>query len=280
VTTLRPFPSPLQAALLTLMASFLAGGVALAASESLSPTAAIGLGTVVGFCAAGALGAASIPPPHGERVGLRGLALRHLPALLLLLPVALLASEVDNVAKALFVPPDTGALDQAALEKLPTRTELALVETAIVAVGLVPLVEEWFFRGIVQQGLVATAGPVLGVFWTALLFALGHGAPGASWQAWVAMVAQAFVLGGVLGFARHATGSVLAPVLVHCGVNALGVLSLAAPGLISIPGYDASGAHTPAAWLVPSAIAVALGLALLARERPAPAPPLPPAPVD
>jgi hypothetical protein len=144
----------------------------------------------------------------------------------------------------------------------------------------VPLVEEWFFRGIVQQGMIATTGARLGLFWTALLFAIGHGAPGVSWQAWVAIVAQMLVLGLVLGFARHATGTILAPVLLHVGVNALGVLGLAAPHVLAIPGYNAPGLHTPAIWLVPSVVAVAFGLGLLARETPAPAPPLPPAPTD
>ncbi len=33
-----------------------------------------------------------------------------------------------------------------------------MLETLIVAVGLIPVIEEWFFRGVIQQGLVASLG--------------------------------------------------------------------------------------------------------------------------
>jgi membrane protease YdiL (CAAX protease family) len=265
---LKPFPTPLQAALLTLMGSFFAGAVALVAMQWTTPTAALGIGGVVGLGAAGALGAANVPPPHGARVGLRGLQARHLLPLLLLLPVAFLASEVDNVMKIFLPPPDAPQVAQDVIEKLPTDTRLALVETLVVAVGLVPILEEWFFRGIVQQGLVASVGVRGGVFLTALLFAMGHGAPGVSPQSWAALVTQALVLGLVFGVARHATGSILASIFLHIGVNGLGVAALAAPGVLSIPGYNAPGDHTPLAVIVPSLLAVAAGLALLARETP------------
>lgn len=271
----RPFPSPLQAALLTMMGSFFAGAVAIVVSRAMSPTSALGIGTAIGFGVAGALGAASIPHPHGARVGLRGLPLRQLAPLALLLPVALLASEVDNVVKGLWPPPDAPEIAQETLEKLPTDTRLALLETAIVAIGLVPVVEEWFFRGVIQQGLVASAGVRGGILLTSLLFAVGHGGPGISPQAWGALAAQTLVLGLVLGFARHATGSILAPIFLHVGVNGLGVLSLALPGLVAIPGYNAPGAHTPLAMLVPSALAVAAGVWLLAQRPPEPPSPRP-----
>lgn len=273
----RPFPSPLQAALLTLMGSFFASAVAIAASQSMSPTSALGLGTAIGFGAAGALGAASVPRPHGVRVGLRGIAGRHVLPILLLLPAAILASEVDNVVKALLPAPDAPQVAEETLEKIPVDTRLALIETVVVVVGIVPILEEWFFRGVVQQGLVANAGVRGGIFLTALLFAMGHGGPALSLQSWAALVAQTLVLGLVLGYARHATGSIVAPILLHVGVNGFGVLSLAMPALVAIPGYNAPGNHTPLALLVPSAIAVAAGVALLARERvEAPPPPPPP----
>jgi membrane protease YdiL (CAAX protease family) len=265
---LKPFPTPLQAALLTLMGSFFAGAVALVAMEWTSPTVALGLGGVLGLGAAGVLGAANVPPPHGARVGLRGLAARHLLPLLLLLPIALVASEVDNVVKVFLPPPDAPQIAQDVVEKLPTDTSLALVETLVVAVGLVPVLEEWFFRGILQQGLVASVGARGGIFLTSLLFAMGHGSPGVSPQSWAALVAQALVLGLVFGFARHVTGSILASILLHVGVNGLGVAALALPGLLVVPGYNAPGTHTPVAVIVPALLAVAAGLALLARETP------------
>ncbi len=271
-----PFPTPFQAALLTLMGSFFAGAVMFVASEWMTPTAALGLGTAVGLGAAGALGAANIPRPHGARVGLRGLGARHAVPLLLLIPVAFLASEIDNGVRVFLPPPDAPQLAQRVLERLPTDTGLAVVETLVVVVGLVPLVEEWFFRGVLQQGLVASAGARGGIFLTALLFAMGHGSPGVSPQSWAALVAQALLLGLLFGFARHQTGSVLASVVLHVGVNGLGVLALALPALLSIPGYNAPGSHTPLWLLLPSAACVLLGIFLLARETPPPIPDPPP----
>jgi membrane protease YdiL (CAAX protease family) len=167
----RPFPSPLQAALLTLLASFLGAVVLTVAMRLVTPMAAAGLAAVVGIGAAGALGATSIPPPHAERVGLRGLRPRQWLPLLMLLPVALLASEVDNVVQSWLPPPDAPEVAQQVRERLPTDAGLALVETLVVAVGLVPVVEEWFFRGVLQQGLVGSLGARAGVVATALLFA-------------------------------------------------------------------------------------------------------------
>jgi len=254
---------------------FMAAATSVAALWT-SVTTALGIGTVVGLGSAGAVGATSVPPPHGARVGLRGIALRHVLPLLLLLPVVLLASEVDNVVKALLPAPDVAQIVADTHAELPTDTELSLFETAIVAVGLVPVVEEWFFRGVVQQGLVANLGAAGGILVTSLLFALGHGALGGiSPEAWAAYVAQTLLLGLVLGYARHATGSLVASILLHMGVNGLGVLGMALPDLVAIPGYNAPGAHTPLAVLIPGCLAVALGLWLLSRETPEPVPPLP-----
>jgi sodium transport system permease protein len=276
----KPFPSPLQAALLTLMGSFFAGTILIVASEWATPTAALGLATVIGLGAAGALGATSIPSPHGARVGLRSLRARHLVPLLLLVPTAIVASEADNLVKLWLPPPDAPQVARETLEKLPTDTSLAVLETLVVVVGLVPVVEEWFFRGVVQQGLIANLGVPGGILLTALFFAMGHGGPGVSPQSWAALVAQTLLLGLVLGYARHATGSILGSIFVHVAVNALGVVALAAPQVLSVPGYNAPGAHTPAWVIGPSAAAVALGLWLLSRETPPEVPPAPTADAD
>jgi membrane protease YdiL (CAAX protease family) len=275
VTPPAGYPGPLQAALLTLLAIFLSLLVASTVAPLVTPTAALGLGAVVGLGAAGALGASGIPRPHGARVGLRGLRLRHLLPLLLLLPVALLASEIDNVVLAALPAPDAPQIAEQVRTRLPTDAGLALLESLLVAVGLVPVVEEWFFRGVIQQGLVARLGARGGVVLTALYFALGHGAPGLSAGAWAGVVAQSFAFGLVFGFARHKTGSILASLLLHVGVNLAGVLALAYAGAVAIPGYNAPGAHTPAGLLVAAAASVAIGLGLLARD---PAPRIPDAP--
>lgn len=261
----RSFPSPLTASLLTMMGAFFTTAIALMVSDWASPTAAVGIGTVLGLGCAGLLGAANIPPPHAERVGLRGLRRQQLLPLLLLLPVALLASEIDNGIAALWVAPDVQQGVQETVEKLPSDASLSVLETVIVAVGLVPVVEEWFFRGVLQQGLVARMGAAGGIFVTALFFALGHGA-GLSPQAWAALASQTLVLGVTFGYARHKTGSLLAPILLHIGVNGMGVAAMAAPQVVAVPGYNAPGAHTPLSVLLPAIASVALGAWLLSKE--------------
>ena len=261
----RPFPTPLNAALLTMMGAFFTAGIAVMVSDWATPTAAVGIGTVLGLGGAGLLGAANIPVPHAERVGLRGLRRKQLLPLLLLLPIALLASEVDNGIGLLFPAPDAQQVVQETIDKLPTDASLSVLETAIVAVGLVPVVEEWFFRGVVQQGLVASMGAVGGVFVTALFFALCHGA-GLSPQAWGALVAQTLVLGVTFGYARHRTGSLFAPILLHIGVNGMAVAAMAAPLVIAVPGYNAPGVHTPLSVLLPAIASVAVGAWLLSKE--------------
>ena len=261
----RLFPTPLNAALITMMGALFTTAIAVMVSDWATPTAAAGIGTVLGLGGAGLLGAVNIPPPHAERVGLRGLRRQQLLPLLLLLPIALLASEVDNAIGLLLPAPDAQQVVQETIERLPTDTSLSVLETLIVAVGLVPVVEEWFFRGVLQQGLVASMGAVGGILVTALLFAFGHGA-GLSPQAWAALVAQTLVLGIAFGYARHRTGSLLASILLHIGVNGMGVAAMAAPLVIAVPGYNAPGAHTPLLVLLPAIVSVAVGAWLLSNE--------------
>jgi membrane protease YdiL (CAAX protease family) len=261
----RPFPTPLNAALLTMMGIFFTTAITVMISEWATPTAAVGIAIVLGLGGAGLLGAANIPAPHAERVGLRGLRRQQLLPLLLLLPIALLASEVDNGISLLFPAPDAQQVVEETIDKLPTDTSLSVLETLIVAVGLVPVVEEWFFRGVLQQGLVASMGAVGGILVTALFFALGHGA-GLSPQAWGALVAQTLVLGISFGYARHQTGSLLAPILLHIGVNGMAVAAMAAPLVIVVPGYNAPGVHTPLSVLLPAIVSVAVGAWFLSKE--------------
>lgn len=270
-----PYPGPLYAALLTVSGVVLTAAVD-DATRPLVGTVALGLAPVIGLGAVGALAATRVPRPHGARLGLRGIRARQLLPLALLLPVTLLASELDNAALAAFPPPDAAKVAQQVLEKLPTQESLDLVESLLVGVGLAPLVEEWFFRGVIQQGLVGRLGARGGVALTALLFGLAHGSPELSLGSWTAAVAPTFALGLVFGIARHRTGSLLAAVFVHAGANLAALLALAYASQVPIPGYNAPAAHTPLALIAPAAISVALGLALLARE---PVPRIPELPV-
>lgn len=276
------YPTPLAAVGLTVLALATALFVAALLFSVVTPLTALGIGLAAGFGGVGTLAARRVPPPHEERLGLRGFAWRHLLPLLLLLPVTLLASELDNVIRALLPAADHAEIAQRTAERLTGAGDaLSWIESVIVALGIAPVVEEFFFRGVLLQGLVASSGVLPALAGTALLFGLGHGTLGASPGAWLSAVAGATLFGVVLGWVRLGTGSLLASMLLHGGINALGLVALQLAERVPIAGYNAPGTHTPATILVPAALSVALGLWLLARaalapSRLAPSPPEPP----
>jgi len=224
------------------------------------------LGLVVGFGGVGTLAARQVPPPQGERLGLRGMRLRFFLPLLLLIPVALLASEVANLVRA--------ALSQAQGSQIAETREtlraagvLEMVEAAIVAIGIQPVVSEWFYRGVVQQGLSAQFGIGGGIVITSLLYALalGTGVVGTSFVLWLPAVLSEFVNGIAYGVSRHYSRSLLAPILLHVALNASPSLALGFATRLPIPGFNTTGPHTPIQFLMPAAVSVAFGIALLVR---------------
>jgi membrane protease YdiL (CAAX protease family) len=263
------FPSlaiALWITLLALMSSVAVLTIVASLSSAGSRQLAEALGLVVGFGGVGTLAARYVPPPQAERLGLRGMRLRLVLPLLLLIPVVLLASELDNVVRAV-LPPTGGSEIAEIREKFTAVGALEVLEAAIVAVGIQPVVSEWFYRGVVQQGLVAQFGTSGGIGITSLLYALAlsQGAIGHSWTLWLAATLSEFANGLVYGTARHYSGSLLAPILLHVALNGSGHLALGFATRVPIPGFNADGAHTPIEFLLPAAVSVALGLALLVR---------------
>jgi membrane protease YdiL (CAAX protease family) len=193
-------------------------------------------------------------------------------------PVIILASEIDNwmpdFLPPLQVPPEATAPTDPEVQQLET------VELIITMVLLRPVLEEFFFRGVIQQGLVAHLGAVGGVLQTALLSGVAGGgiflvlAPNHAASAG----AQAAFVGVVYGVLRHASGSLLAPIFAAVFY---GLLSYAVTALAFIPGTVGSDVHTPLAILAPCALSVALGLWLAIHWRLAiPDPPVPPPPLE
>ncbi len=258
-----PPPGLIESALFTGLAWISVPLVASLALPFTTPTAALGIAITLGVGGVALLGASRVLPPQAERLGLRGFPLRRGLPLLLLLPTLVLTSEVDNLLREVAPPPDAHEIAERTRERVATGTPLALTETLIVVAGLAPIAEEWLFRGVIQQGLVARHGAVAGVVLTAVLFGVGHGGPGISAQAWLAVATAGFATGVVLGVARAVTGSLLAPILLHGALNALATAALALGERFPVAGLNAPGAHVPAAWLVASAASVALGLGLL-----------------
>jgi membrane protease YdiL (CAAX protease family) len=257
-----PVPRPRAALALTAIAWSVMVLVTVLTTPAEGGVFGLALGLLLGFGGAGTLAARSVAPPAERRIGLVGFAPRLLLPLVLLAPVVLLASELDNWIAALFFPAAETAAEGAA-----GPDTLATLEWVLFAVLLRPVLEEFFFRGVVQQGVVAALGPARGVLLTALLFSFVRTSVfGADAYHAVSLGAQSLATGLLLGFVRLSSGSILACVLLQTALEGAGVLSLVLRESLPIPGFNAAGAHTPLAWLLPAALSVGLGVALLGRE--------------
>ena len=256
-----PVPRPLGALLLTASAWSVMVLVTLLATPAGGGLLGLSCGLVLGLGGAGTLAARGVPPPAERRIGLVGFAPRLLLPLLLLVPGVLLASELDNAIAAVLFPTAKAAASEAASDALGT------LEWVLFAVLLRPVLEEFFFRGVIQQGVVAALGPARGVLLTSLLSALVRTSLfGADAYHAVSFGTQALATGLLLGFVRLASGSILACVLLQTALEGAGVLSLVLREALPIAGFNAEGAHTPLAWLLPAGLSVATGLWLLARH--------------
>lgn len=265
----RHFPSPAVAFALT-MGAWLVTGFLIALLGREIDIVSLGMGEVFGFGLVATLAARRVPEPQAERLGLRGFAPRFLPALMLLLPVVIVSSELDNLVKGLMPPPELSSEETEMFDRL--RESLAAggwlgrLQTLIVVVGLTPVVEEWLFRGVLQQGLIAHMGRAGGLLLTAALFAFGHLGPSIAAGSSVGIFASSLLLGLVLGIVRIATGSLLATILLHAATNALGLVAAIWQDALAIPGYNVPGEHTPPFFMFMALIAVALGTGALARS--------------
>jgi membrane protease YdiL (CAAX protease family) len=276
-----PFPNPSLA--FTLAATALFVSTLLVPLLAEGRVAGIALGVVLGLGGVGVLAARAVPEPSAPRLGLAPFPLSAIAPVALLLPAALLVSEVDNWIRIAF------AAKQAETLGVPTVRPL---ETLALAVLLTPVLEEFFFRGVLLQGCVSALGRLRAVLYVAALqivlvpsFVIMD-LLGAKTPLTALLVSQgtgALLLGIVLGIVRLATGSLLPCIVLSAGITALGVAAEAMPDRIAIPGYNALGATTPLAVLIPAAASVAAGVWLLLRqlERAPELPPIPPpAPED
>jgi membrane protease YdiL (CAAX protease family) len=95
----------------------------------------------------------------------------------------------------------------------------------VICIGA-PLVEELFFRGLIQTRLVGRMGPVLGIGITSVLFGAAH------LIGWVGPVTLVYALaivgaGVALGTIRHITGRLGTSMVAHSLFNAQALLALA-----------------------------------------------------
>jgi hypothetical protein len=132
-----------------------------------------------------------------------------------------------------------------------------VIGAILVAIG--PLVEEIFFRGALYRPLQKTSPIPATIAVTSVMFAVSHFAP----QTYVPIA----VVGLALGVARHASGSLIPPLLLHGAFNGLSLLAMA-----TAPSGDAADRSAPPLWVTLAGTAVTVGLtaglwALGARAR-------------
>lgn len=99
-----------------------------------------------------------------------------------------------------------------------TDTPMGRLSLGVVAVAVAPIVEEFFFRGIIQWRLERMWGAAAGILGAAAIFAFIHLLP------WVFPLH--FFLGALFGCAVYVTRSIWAGVVLHAANNAAALFSL------------------------------------------------------
>lgn len=104
-------------------------------------------------------------------------------------------------------PPPTDAWDAYA------SSPVGVAAVSLVLVAVVPLMEEFCFRGWILRALVPRCGARTALAGSSLLFAAAH--------AWISWIPYYFVAGLILAWAVHLSGSVWTGVALHAGYNAM-----------------------------------------------------------
>lgn len=121
----------------------------------------------------------------------------------------------------------------------------SLLSAFVVMVGIAPVVEEFLFRGVIQQGLVARMGLLRGVTMVAILWTLLRPAPIAGIPRFLAAAVASFGLGWALGMVRIASGSILGSIMLAASWAAIGLSAVALEGRVELPGMNIEGTHLP-----------------------------------
>lgn len=101
------------------------------------------------------------------------------------------------------------------------KSRASLAAIILFGVLLAPVFEEMLFRGFLLPLLARSVGPALGILFTAIPFALLHGAQNHwAWQP----VLLIGIAGVAFGYVRYRTKSTSAAFLMHSAYNAMGFL--------------------------------------------------------
>jgi membrane protease YdiL (CAAX protease family) len=182
---------------------------------------------------------------------------------------ALEADAGDRVGPGSAAPEETAVASEDDEEMPPLvdpKDPWSLLQAFVIFVGIAPVVEEFLFRGVIQQGLVARLGLARGVGLVALLWALLRPAPIDDLARFVAAGLSFVALGWLLGIVRIATGSILGSITLASIWAAIGLGSLALQDRLDLPGMNVEGTHLPWSVTLASAFVVAWAASTLYRE--------------
>jgi membrane protease YdiL (CAAX protease family) len=90
-----------------------------------------------------------------------------------------------------------------------------------------PVVEELYFRGLLQRSAIRRLGPIAGIVLPALAFGLVHTSTDLSGWSLAALVTALAAFGAVLGVLAHRTGRLGPGLVAHATFNALTLIALA-----------------------------------------------------
>ena len=249
-----PFPTPVQAIAFTLFAAFLQGILfLLLITSSEMRVGLFGISAIVAYGFTFAFAAPRLEGEPAHALGILPAPGRAWAAVPFLLFAVLLTSEINNWVLGRFPLPEEATAGP------EIEGPLAILEWGAVLILVLPMIEEFFFRGLLQPGLVKKLGPRAGIGLTALLDGIAAGIRLPH------LLPEVVLRGMVLGFLRHASGSLLPTLLLGMLMGAVRLMAI--HEAFGIPGFDdTSAAHTPFLWLAPACLLVLIGFLLLRRD--------------
>jgi membrane protease YdiL (CAAX protease family) len=146
-------------------------------------------------------------------LGLAGAVAGRIVAAAVLLPIPFPSRHLTDV-------------DRSVLHGDHRSAALWLVLIAVTCIGA-PLIEELFFRGLLQTRLVGRFGVVPGIVAASLVFGAAHAV---AWQGPISLAYAWSIAGGglVLGLIRYHSGRLGTSILAHATFNSMALILLAA----------------------------------------------------
>ena len=226
------------------------------------------LGTLTTVCVALAVVGIGYRGQVASRLAWRNCtSVQWLGAILLVAPLAILASEVGNCVADLLPMIEPDWLREFRESNGEMFADFVSQPWLLVFLGgcVFPGIgEEIYCRGFLSRGLIARYGVVAGTLFTSLLFGAMHVDPLQS--------CQAFVLGLGLQFVFLTTRSLWAPIAVHTLNNFAAFLLMSYEEVVPIPGLssppaDETVVHTPLLLLGAATVAFLATAGLLMQTR-------------